>query len=64
MELNIEGGTESGGTIGIVIAIRRIYGELKGEFPGNERIWIPLLNVRTGGRSISLGRGGIDLELS
>lgn len=47
MELNIEGGTESGGTIGIVIAIRRIYGELKGEFPGNERIWMERENRRT-----------------
>lgn len=30
MELNIEGVAESGGTMGIVIAIRRIYGELTG----------------------------------
>lgn len=60
MELNIEGVAESGGTMGIVIAIRRIYGELT----GSSRLMRNLDAVRTGSGSISLGRGGIDLKLS
>lgn len=56
MELNIEGVAKSGGTMGIVTAIRRIYGELTGSSrlmrnldaafePENSR-WIDIFGAR------------------
>lgn len=57
MELNIEGVTESAGTIGIVIVIPEDLWDKWREFPSNEDISAPRFCVRPGDRSISLGRG-------